>query len=47
MQFFVCMLLPPHLAIEHTALYRYDLIIILNNIVKYQHEGPAHDGVDK
>ncbi len=27
MQFFVCILLPPHLAIEHTGLYRYDLII--------------------
>ncbi len=23
-RFFVCMLLPPHLAIEHTGLYRYD-----------------------
>ncbi len=28
MQFFACMLLPPHLAIEHTGLYRYDWIII-------------------
>ncbi len=36
MQFFVCMLLPKHLAIEHTGLYRYDLIIIKNIILKYQ-----------
>ncbi len=36
MQFFVCMLLPPHIAIEHTGLYRCDLIIIENIIVKYQ-----------
>ncbi len=28
MQFFVCMFLPPYLAIEHAGLYRYDWIII-------------------